>query len=173
MSIKPGIYNGRVTLTVTCPDSGTYKYTTDGKTPSATVGTSKSSGSSVFFWIAAVYLKLEPIKQESTQVLYGLEYIIKQPANISLPIISISMNPDSFTYLYNNVDKVNEKEGYVQYLDKKGNMLTQFGANFTIHGNYSSTFPQKSLRVETRQWLDSSNINYKLYQKNIYNFKNF
>jgi hypothetical protein len=173
VSIKPGIYNGRVTLTVTCPDTGTFKYTTDGKTPSITVGTSKSSGSSVFFDSSCV-LKIRTYKTgKHPSTLWVGTYLIKQPANISMPIVSISMNPDSFTFLYNNVDKVNEKEGYVQYLDKKGNLLTQFGANFTIHGNYSSSFPQKSLRVETRQWLDSSTINYKLYQKDIYKFRNF
>ncbi|MBI3235685.1 MAG: lamin tail domain-containing protein [Bacteroidetes bacterium] len=178
VSVKPGIYTSRVTLTVTCPDSGTFKYTLDGSTVGQTAKTSgsKSSGTSIQLDTGSCVLKIRTFKtgkHPSTE--WVGTYIIhnsKIPP-ITLPIVSISLNPDSFNTIYQNVDKDNEKGGYVQILDKKGNLMTQFGANFTIHGNYSSSFPQKSLRVETRQWLDSSSIDYQLYPKKIYKFQNF
>lgn len=173
VSVKPGIYPGRINIIVTCPDSGTFRYTLDGKTPTASVGILKTSGSVITLDSSKV-LKIRTLKagKHISNIWMGT-YLIKQP-NITLPIISIGVNPDSASYLITNIDKINEKEGYIQYLDKKGNLLTQFGANLTIHGNYSSTFPQKSFRIETRSWLDSSDINFRLYgNKKIYNFKNF
>ncbi|MBI3258281.1 MAG: CotH kinase family protein, partial [Ignavibacteriae bacterium] len=174
VSVAPGIYSSRQYVTITCPDSGTFKYTIDGSSVGTTAKTigPKNSGTTIQIDSSCV-LKIKAYKtgKHASREWVGT-YLTKQPT-ITMPIISVSLNPDSFSYLYSANDHDNEKAGYVEYMDKNGKVLNRFGANFTIHGNASSSFVQKSLRIETRQWLDSSNVDYQFFPKKISKFRNF
>lgn len=112
--------------------------------------------------------------------------------NITLPVISISTNPENlwdwytgiyvmgpnadstFPYYNANFWQDWEKLCHVEYFATNGNQGFELDAGLKIHGNASKGFPQKSFRILANDDYGTSWINYSLFtEKNIDRFKNF
>ncbi len=176
-SPEDGIYNQKVssgryklTVTMTSPDNATIYFTTDGSYP-----TNKSTK----------YTK--PLTFDSTKVIKARCYLtglLPSPQQVQTyfvndslytPAVSMSCNPDSFFNPSTGVYFANAlREGYFELFNKEGKTEKQFGCLYTPHGNYSRSFAQKSVRVETTNYLDSSSIAGDLFwQKKLPNVSSF
>ncbi len=160
---ESGVFNqkgGKYKLTVamTSPDNAAIYFTTDGSYPTQTKGYIYSAANQKKYLIfdSTKVIKAICIK---TGLHNSPQQVQTYFVNDSLygSVVSMSAGPDSFFKASNNIYFANgEREGYFELLDKNGKTEKQFGCVMTTHGNYSRSFAQKSIRVKTKPYMDSS-----------------
>lgn len=155
-SPESGVFNqkgGKYKLTVamTSPDNATIYFTTDGSYP--TIKSTK-------YTKALTFDSTKVIKARCFKTGMGAspQQVQTYFVNDSLytPVVSMSSEKDSFFGSSGIYPTALERQGYFEMLDKNGKTMKQFGCIFTTHGNYSRSFAQKSIRVKTNGYMDSS-----------------
>ncbi len=173
---KGGKY--KLTITMTSPDGAAIYYSTDGSYPPSAVPASTNKSFTKYS---------KAITFDSTKVFKARCYkvgLLPSPQQVQTyfvndslytSAVSISTNPDSFSSVYT---ANTERQAYFELFDKYGKTEKQFGCVITTHGNYSRSFAQKSIRVKTKGYLDSSYCagdlfwNKKLPEVNSFNVRN-
>jgi hypothetical protein len=185
-SIKAGYYKKGQVLSLTAPAGCYITYTTNGNTPDT--ASKIYTGSIVLNKNTVVRAKCYDSNHvQLPSKMVTNTYFINETINV--PVLSISTDSnnlwDYYTgiYVYGpNADSVNfpyfgsnfwqdwEKPAHIEYFkpSKFGNQLFELDANLSIQGNWSKGFPQRGFRVETRSFLDSSEIHYPIWSGRSY-----
>ncbi|MEI6766400.1 MAG: lamin tail domain-containing protein [Bacteroidota bacterium] len=173
-SLAPGFYSGAQYISISSSLAGAeIHYTVNGSIPKVTDP-----------------LYTAPVAVDTTTVLRakgfgpsgylpGLTatntYLINE--NTTLTTISISTDSTNLwgpTGIYDNYSENWQRECHIECFAPMGKQRFELEATMNMYGGYSCSFPQKSFRMQTDSWLDSSYINYPLFpDKDIHSFKSF
>jgi hypothetical protein len=165
-SVESGVYGAPVFLTITCPDAEAQIYVTfDGSVPDEndllyTAGFPVSASAVVSARAYGVNALPSPVVKNT--------YIINE-SEIDLPIMAISTDPanlwDPVTgihvfgppdydpnvpYFGANFWEDWEREAYMEYFDENHVIKTEGPVGVKIHGGWSRSAEQKSLRIQAK-----------------------
>jgi len=187
-SINAGYYNNPQTLTISCSFPGSsIRFTTDGSTP-------KQNSQ----------LYSSPVQIDSTMVIRARAFASSAlPSHIitntyfindstTLPVVSISTTPHNLwdwnsgiyvlgpyaetevPYFGANFWQDWEIPVHLEFFLPNGNQEFEQDLGMKIHGNWSRSFSQKSIRFFARDRYEAPRLNYQLFpEKNIHSFKRF
>lgn len=185
-----GFYSTPVSLTISSTTAGAIiHYTTDGSEPDASspIFTSPLQIDSTMVIKARTYHAslLEGNVVTNT-------YFIADSASTNLPVISLSVSPqemfDTLTGIYvkgpnaetaipfsgANFWQEREIEAHIEFFDKQRQLGFEQNVGIEIYGNYSRSFPQKSMKIIARNSYGSGSFNYQLFPgKDIHSFNQF
>jgi hypothetical protein len=189
-SIPGGFYSGSQVLGLsTVTAGGIIHYTTDGNPPTL----SSPQYSSPFPVDSTMVIRARTFH---TTLLEGKTktntYFVSDSSSLLLPVISLSMDPalmfDSLTGIYikgPNAESTvpffganfwQEKEipAHIEYYDKSRVKGFEQNIGIEIYGNYSRSYPQKSMKIIARDSYGDGTFNYQLFpDKDIHSFKQF
>jgi hypothetical protein len=119
-------------------------------------------------------------------------YFISDSSSMHLPVISISVEPalmfDTITGIYvkgpnaetntpffgANFWQEKEIPAHIEYYDKERQKGFEQNIGIEIYGNYSRSYPQKSMKIIARDSYGDGSFSYQLFgDKDIYSFKQF
>jgi hypothetical protein len=185
-----GFYPGPLTLTISSATAGSeIRYTTDGSEPgmTSTLFSSPINVDSTMVIRArafhANYLEGQIITNT---------YFIADSSSPTLPVISITVDPDimfdtvtgiyvkgpnaeaSIPFYGANFWQEVEVPAYIEYFDKGRQLGFEQGIGIEIYGNYSRSYPQKSMKIIARDAYGDGTFSYQLFpRKDIHSFKQF
>ena len=189
LSLEGGLYEGIITVELSCEDGGVIRYTLDGSIPTA-------DNSEIY---------TEPLTFSSTTVLRARNFLPnRQPSSIAtasyimntyytLNVVSIVMDPDelwnSETGLLTvgpNVDKSKgipfrntvyrkwgkvARLGYVEYmLQSTGQTVISQAMKMDLMGDYSLDMPQKSMKLRASASGGKKYFEYPLFEDRPYSY---
>lgn len=189
-SINGGFYPCQQTLTLsTSTPGGIIHYSLNGKTPdiNSAVYSAPIIIDSTTVISARTY---HPTLLEGETITNS--YFISDSSSATLPVVSLTVSPvlmfDPVTGIYvkgPNADagipffganfwQEREIPAHIEYYDKQRQQGFEQNVGIEIYGNYSRSFPQKSLKIIARDCYGNGSFNYKLFaSKDIYSFKQF
>ena len=157
-SIKSGAYNGKESLAVELTGSGNIYYTLDGSNPS----TSSKVYSSPLNLKSTTVLKAissDPGKLQSKVNTYT--YVINE--NVTLPIMSISIDPKDLKNLHSNAwTEGYEKPCYAELVELDGTGFS-IKAGLKLFGGATRGHAKKSYELKFQKQYGSSKLNYQVF----------
>ncbi|MFC1650030.1 CotH kinase family protein [Candidatus Latescibacterota bacterium] len=163
MSLDGGFYDAAVTLELsTNSKDGEIRYTIDGSEPSKTslLYTSAVSIDTTTVIRSRVFeenLFPEPIKTQT--------FFINESK--TLPVISLSTNPDNFfdeeNGIYVNYEEDWERSVHLEFYESDGNLGFSIDSGVKISGFIIRGFPQKPLAIFARPKYGYNKINYQIF----------
>ena len=184
-SQRGGEYKGSVQLTITIPQHMNVYYTLDGSIPTENATLYNAGDVLNFTGVTVLRARafdpsgmLQPSEVMTQTYLLNLYH--------SFPIVSVVADPDALWNAQNgmltigdNVDKSNgipfkntvyrefgkvPREGYVEMYLKDGTQLLNQGMQFSLQGQNSLDFPQKSFKVKAKAKYGSKYFTAKLFE---------
>jgi len=177
-SVAGGYFSGSVSVELTADQGGTIRYTTDGTDPSSS-STTYSSAISVSSSTVIKARITDNVKLPGPVVTRS--FIDENDVDdLSLPVISISADPDELFYdpqaLFNYQPGDNEKQVYFELYDSDKSLGFKSNAGMKIFGNESGTGYdyQQSLSLFARSKYGDGSFNYRIFrEKNLDQFEAF
>ncbi len=167
VSEAPGVYNGVSSLKVSLSGEGTIYYTLDGSWP-----TEKSRKyKEVLELDSTTVLRAICVEENSVpSETLSASYIINE--NHIFPVLSLTMDPDGFAYMYQNYYSDIEERANLTFFDNDGESFS-IDCGACIFGSLSrETLAKKSLKVVFRGEYGSKRLHYPLYENsNVEDFK--
>ncbi|MBR3751073.1 MAG: CotH kinase family protein [Clostridia bacterium] len=163
-SCDGGYYAEGLELSITAGDGDKIYYTTDGSTPSERSKEYK-----------------EPIMMEKTTVIRAIAVrdgyapsaetvgTFRTGADKhTLPVMCLSMTKSDLDYVCASKDRLDlrERGGYVEYYDVTGAQHVTFPAGFSIGGNGTRKYPQKTFNLHMRGAYGQSEVIYPFFKSN-------
>lgn len=189
-SIPGGFYTASQTLTLsTSTPGGIIHYTTDGNIPksSSPTYTSPVTFDSTVIVRARTF---HPSLLEGNTMTNS--YFISDSSSSLLPVISLTVSPtlmfDPVTGIYvkgpnaeasvpffgANFWQEKEIPAHIEYYDQQRQLGFKQNIGIEIYGNYSRSYPQKSMKMIARDSYGSGSFDYQLFpDKDIHSFKQF
>ncbi|MCD4697934.1 MAG: lamin tail domain-containing protein, partial [Bacteroidales bacterium] len=169
---ESGYYNGSVSVTLsTGVPGGKIRYTTNGSSvkQTSTSYTGPINVTSTKLIRACVFVNSVPVSEDISH-LYVIDF------NGHLPVLSLSTDENNLygsSGIFDNYSKkgdVWERPVSVNLLEKDGSGF-KINAGIRVHGQYSRSYPKKSVRLYFRSEYGESKLHYKVFdQKNINKF---
>lgn len=159
-----GYYKDGLTLGITSADGSEIHYTLDGSTPDSSSpvlnGTIEIKSTTV---VRAVAVKSGYADSAETVATFRTgkdEHL--------LPVICLSMTKSDLNYVTSSASRldVRERAGYVECYAADGARQTGFPAGFTIGGNGTRKYPQKTFNLHLRGAYGQSSVSYPFFEYN-------
>lgn len=148
-------------LTITAGPSQTVYYTLDGSTPttSSSVYNSPITISNTQT-VRAVASEPNKLLSDETVATYLFE------EKHSLPVVCLSMTQSELNYVFGSNSRFDarEKAGYVEYFDANGQKGTEFPAGFSIGGNGTRKYDQRTINLHLRGSYGKSSVTYPFFE---------
>ena len=189
-SLQGGFYPGSQMLTITSSTPGAgIRYTTDGSIPTAASDT-YTQPIQVDSTVVITARTFHPSLLESSAVTNT--YFINDSSSARLPVVSITVSPaemfDPVNGIYTkgtgadpaipffgaNFWQEREIRGHIEFYDKNRASCFEQDCGIEIYGNYSRSFPQKSMKIIARDGYGDGTFDYQLFpSKDIHSFRQF
>lgn len=155
-SQKSGVYNDVTGINLDLTSNGTIYYTLDGSTPTSS---SKQYNGSLFLDRTTVIKAISVENGKKTSEVMTSSYIINE--NHTLPVISVSLNPNELSKLNSNSWGEYETPAYVEFYEKEGEF--QIPGEVKLFGGSARGFPKKSYQLKFRTRYGESKLIYPMF----------
>ena len=153
---KPGVYNNQENLAVKINGTGEIYYTLDGSVP--TTKSLKYDGEIDLNKTTVIRaISYEPDKKDS-EILTGT-YLLNE--NHTLPVMSISLQPDEFTNIEENSEENIIKRAHTELYEKNKSFSIDCG--FKLFGSATRLLDKKSFALKFSTRYGPSKLEYKIF----------
>lgn len=156
VSISSGIYNNVDSVEITINAPGTIYYTLDGSKPTTSSNVYKSP---LFIKKTSV---LKVISKEDGKVQSNVvtkSYIVNE--NHTLPVMSVSLNPNEFRTLEANTNSNIEYSAYAELYENGKSFSIPCGIK--LFGGSTRSLPKKSYALKFKKKYGKAKLNYKVF----------
>lgn len=156
VSHKAGIYNQTDGINLEIKANGTIYYTLDGSVPSTS---SNRYTGSIFLSKTTVVRSINVENGKIASPVLTNSYIINE--NHTLPVMSISMNPNDFKQVQSNSWASLEVESYAEFYEKQNSFSIPCG--FKLFGGSTRGMAKKSFSLKFKKKYGAANLHYQVF----------
>ncbi len=158
-----GVYNNVKNVSVEINGQGTIYYTLDGSKPTKS---SKVYKSPILLTKTTVVRAISVESGKKTSDIATSSYIINE--NHTLPVMSLSLNSNSFSYINSNVwVSGREVEAYAEYFED-GKAGFEIGIGLQLFGGQSRAYPKKSYEIKFKKKYGDGELHYQVFDNRDY-----